>query len=216
MPRNVVAVLNREWLSLESSAVSTWSVHPELAGCGTPGDVLLRVAEDPDAALGRLIALFQEGDLRAGRVVLQAMLGKIVLMAAADPRCDQQDYLAEFWLTLAAYPLRRRPRRIAANLALDTRKAVWARGRVRAELPWEEEPPASSRELTGRRVIAAAGELGLIDAVSQETLRAVYCDGLPSRVAAEDLGTTSEMIRWRNSRSIRRLAGQARRLLAAA
>lgn len=216
MPKNPVALLNREWLSLQSADLTAWSQHPELSGCFTPDEVLLRVVADPDPVLGRLIALFHAGDRLAGRVVLQSMLGKLVLLAAADPRFDQQDYLAEFWLRLIAYPLGRRPRRIAANLALDTRKAVWASGRSPLIVATDQELPASPRELTAQRVIAAALELGLIDAASRETLQAVYCEGLPSRMAAQSLGTTSDLVRWRNSRSIRRLATHARELLAAA
>jgi len=82
------------------------------------------VRADPDAALLALLVLHRQGDAAAGRVVLQAMLGKLVRMAAPDPHATFGDFLGALWERIATYPIERRPRRVAANLALDTLKAL--------------------------------------------------------------------------------------------
>ena len=63
------------------------------------------------------------GDQLAGRVVLQAVIGRMVRMAQRDPRAGIDDYLAQLWCAISSYPLQRRPVRIAANLSMDTLKA---------------------------------------------------------------------------------------------
>lgn len=206
--------LNREWARLQSCpAPYDWVAEP-----ATLGEVLAGIAVDPDARLGDLLARRLAGDSLAGRVVLQAMLGKLVLFAAKDPWHDAADYVAECWVQLCHYPLARRPRRIAANLAMDTRKAVWAADDVPPpvldpQLIDERSQPAEPDPIA---VIRAATRLGLIDRPSGACLVAVYCLGLRSHEAAERLAISPELVRWRNARSIRRLAPHAAALAAAA
>jgi len=219
-----VSRLNREWAWLRGEPVPTsWAIgagrsSTDAKGAATLEAVLGMVAADPDAVLGSLLLLQAQGDEKAGRVVLQAMLGKLVLMARRDHSHSVGDYITECWLQLCQYPLARRPRRIAANLALDTRRAVWACSTKRPvsldplsfdELP---QPPATSTI----DVIRAATRLGLIDRSAGACLVAVYCLGLRSHEAAQQLAISPELVRWRNARSIRRLAPHAVALAAAA
>lgn len=205
--------LNAEWAYLQQTAVpSDWPQHP-----GTLGDVLAAVADDPDAVLADLLARHAAGDELAGRVVLQAMVGKLVLLAARDGAHQLGDYLAECWLRLGSYPLRRRPRRIAANLAMDTRRAVWAADAQTplvdpAQLPEQAWPTTPG--VTG--LVRAATRLGLLDRDSGACLYAVYELGLRSHEAAQHLRISPELVRWRNARSLRRLAPHAARLVAVA
>ena len=50
----------------------------------TFGDLLVTIRTDPDATLGVLLGLSLAGDARAGRVVLQTMLGKLVPRGTED------------------------------------------------------------------------------------------------------------------------------------
>ncbi|MCW3159261.1 hypothetical protein [Micropruina sonneratiae] len=202
--------LNAEWAQMQHRAVpADWPQHPR-----SLGEVLAGIADDPDAVLGGLLLRNAAGDRLAGRVVLQALLGKLVLLAARDPVHSLGDYLAECWLRLASYPLRRRPRRIAANLVLDTRRAVWSD--VAAPPPVDPARLESHGEPSGPGVaglLRAATRLGLLDREAGACLFAVYGLGLRSHEAAHHLRISADLVRWRNARSIRRLAPHARSLV---
>ncbi len=205
--------LNREWVLLQRQpAPPSWTDSP-----ATLGDVLAGIPLDPDRRLGELLTRNAAGEQVAGRVVLQAMLGKLVLFAAKDPWHNDADYVTECWLQLCKYPLGRRPRRIAANLAMDTRRAVWAAESSPLVLdPLLLEERARSVEPDTIDLIRTATRLGLIDRAAGACLVAVYCLGLRSHEAAEQLAISPELVRWRNARSIRKLAPHAAELAAAA
>jgi hypothetical protein len=142
--------------------------------------------------------------------VLQAMLGRIVLDAARDRIHGVDDYVGELWLVIACYPLARRPSRIAANLALDTRKRVWHRTPAVADgAPATSAVPAlhPSEELD--HVLRNARRQHVIDPATESVLRLVYSDGLRSEEAAGRLGVSSAVVRQRCHRGIRRLAVRA-------
>ncbi|MFT4225014.1 hypothetical protein [Micropruina sp.] len=208
----LVRSLNAEWESLAAMPVpAAWS----LAG-STLGELLHGIADDPDAALGELLRRHAAGDELAGRVVMQAMLGKLIRLAAQDARHCVGDYVAECWLRLAQYPLARRPNRIAANLALDTRLRVRAGDDRRpiADVALDEVgvPP----RLDVSRLVRAATRLGLIDREAGACLYAVYGLGLRSHEAAEPLRISAALVRSRNARAIRQLAPHAATLVAVA
>ena len=197
--------LNAEWAELTPTPVPpTWS----FAGAATTlGDLLASVRTAPDAVLGGLLAALASGDGRAGRVVVQAMLPKLVLMAAKDAAAGLDDYLAALWIRAATYPLERRPRRVAANLALDTLKAVKASQPRRATaLPGV---PLADALADATRVLDAGVRLGLINARTRHTLEVVYVGGRTSRDAAAALGTSPEAVRWRCSQGVRALRAAA-------
>ena len=208
-----IAALNREWSRLCTQAAPThWRVD-----AGTLAEVLAAIPERPDEVLGTLLRRRSQGDELAGRVVLQAMLGKLVLLAAHDPHHCAADYVTECWVQLCRYPLARRPRRIAANLALDTRRALWSVAAppllIDPAVLDELAPPAVTDTVA---MIRAATRLGLIDRPAGACLVAVYCLGLRSHEAAAKLAISPELVRWRNARSIRRLAPHAATLAAVA
>ena len=108
-----------------SGTVSRWADrHDVLAPCGSFDDVLSAARLDSDPILAALLTEVSIGDQLAGRVVLQALIGRMVRMAQRDPRAGIDDYLARLWCAINSYPLSRRPVRIAANLSMDTLKAV--------------------------------------------------------------------------------------------
>lgn len=247
----LVDALNAEWAVLaddpapagyNGAQVCRWStVQDGLAGCTTPAQVLTAVRAAADPALAALIAVHQRGHREsgartgpglAGRIVVQAMLGKLVTMARRDRRCGVEDYVGRLWERIADYPLGRRPQRVAANLALDTLKAVsrdrWAADRAahlvaaavdldRAALGRADVAPGgATADLTARRVLRRAQDLGLIDAATRRLLWSVYAEGLTSAAAADRHGLTPTTVRYRCSRAIRILARHSDRLSDAA
>jgi DNA-directed RNA polymerase specialized sigma24 family protein len=237
-PKGTLAALNVEWQSLNEqhrSLVGAWaSSHVELADCHELHDVLESVRRQPDPTLGRLLAMAAGSDPLAGRVVLQAMLGKLVRMARCDATAGLDEYVGALWVRIRTYPLTDRPRRIAANLALDTLKAVrqeraWLR---RAEVtPYPPEAFLDSLydaivrdpnkqdgadHLTAKRVLSVAAELGLLSQDARSVLTSVYADGLDGRAAAARHGKTPGAIRVQCSSAVRFLARHAVELAEAA
>ena len=236
---NLVDALNAEWIRLadEDDSVRRWVVaHPALTGCGNLHDVLARVRGNPDGIFMALLDECANGDDLAGRVVLQAMLGKIVTMAVRDRCAGVDDYVASMWSQIKTYPLRSRPQRIAANLALDTLKAVTAETRFMRGGEVTPYPPDTFLEamfdrywsqqaldhnsdvahLDARRVLSAAGRLGLIDAKAQALLTTVYADEVGGQAAAELHHKSRGAVRFQCSSAIRQLARHAALLADAA
>ena len=144
--RNVAAQLNDEWQRLRTSSgaaagLARWAARP---GWPTlPGGAGLdsldgivgyvqsseRTDQERDDVLLHLLAQCQAGDRLAGRVVLQVMLPKAIRLARSTARHPDwtgsydeagAEVLAALWVSIASYPLERRPGRVTANLALDT------------------------------------------------------------------------------------------------
>lgn len=230
--QRIVADLNREWESLraEWSEPSGWAErHSGLRSCSDLAEVLAEVGRDPDGVLGALLRESAAGSTLASRTVLQAMLGKVVLLARADPTTGIHPYLVAMWECIRTYPIERRPTHIPANLALDARKLArrdLSRGPV---APW---PPGTSfarlvdrqrlrdsvdhgrdvSVLTAGDVIQAALELELIDAAAGSLLGSVYQEGLSSQEAARRHAMSALMVRRRCSQAVRRLAGHSEEL----
>jgi DNA-directed RNA polymerase specialized sigma24 family protein len=201
-----LADLNAEWGVLVRSSdatVAAWAGRfsaldpaPDLAG------LLDAIRDRPDAAMAALLAIGREGEPLAWRVVLQAMLGTVVLACRRRPdRFDEA--VSELWLAIAEYPLERRPRSIATNLTWTLRRRLAEPALAPVALP--PVPQDASAEAT----LTTARRLRLIDADTHRTLWLVYVAGLTSARAAEELGTTPELVRYRCSRSLRRLARHA-------
>jgi DNA-directed RNA polymerase specialized sigma24 family protein len=227
----LIDALNAEWAYLvdnRSASVHRWSDrHRALRRCRDLTEVLKAVSADPDEAIFALLSEVVDGaDELAGRALLQSMLGKIVRMVACDPRASSDDYVAAMWCRIRTYPLATRPVRIAANLALDTLKTVRretagsCRGAGCVPMPPDGTfdricSHASAAQtlnhnrvagLTGKHLIKAAAELGLIDAGTQAVLQSVYIEGMSSRQAADRHCISAANVRFRCSRAVRRLA----------
>ena len=96
-----------------------------------------------------LIRLTQAGHQLAGRVVLQLMLPKLGRMTNRTSGTTSENAwsedrrhiaVAEFWDVVATYPVGRRTRRVAANLALETLHRLTAATRgPRPDLPVDQQ-----------------------------------------------------------------------------
>src|SRR6266540_6260469 len=138
----VVALLEREWDSLASRTLSgrlrLWSERePALADFPTAQELLCslrRLRGDHDAENAILAALLRQArtDPLAARVVLHALLPGLkglagrLLLEVAERQKLWSLLLARAWEEIRTYPLEQRPRRIAANLLLDTAHATLA------------------------------------------------------------------------------------------
>ena len=222
----IVADLNREWGSLRAGdEVDEWAVrHPVLHGCPDLPAVLARVATDPDEVLRALLIEARTGSMTAARVVLQAMLGKIVLMAKSDRVNGIDSYLLAMWECIRRYPVDRRPHHIAANLALDTRKLArreaagspsvvpWPPGPSFADVvdrQFERDHIDHNRDiavLTAGDVLKAAVELELIDADAGMLLNSVYAEGARPAEVAGQRHISPAAVRQRCSQAVRHLA----------
>ncbi|CAA9328067.1 MAG: hypothetical protein AVDCRST_MAG61-2733 [uncultured Friedmanniella sp.] len=234
-PYAIVDALNREWASLVDShagAVPAWGGKVDLADLES---VLAAARSGHDAVLRDLLSAVQAGNLLAGRTVLQALLGRLVRMARRDRTASVDEYVSALWCVLARYPLSSRPTRIAANLALDTLKAVhrdrqwmgrrpvaiWLAGedleQVLDQLPGRDSgDPAVLPEHSATDLIGAGRRLRLIDEPTSRLLHAVYVDGQSGVEAAARHGTTPGSLRVRCSRAVRRLSDHAGALAEAA
>lgn len=145
--------LIQEWVELHHSpsttrAVRRWvRLEPVLAGCRTPGEIVDRIDvaphEEKDQLLLALVRLAQDGNQLAGRTALQALLPKLSRIASRTSQSSTgtwaEDHrhitIAEFWQVLADYPVQRRPRRVAANLGLDTLHRICRAGKRPEPVP---------------------------------------------------------------------------------
>ena len=236
----VLNALDQEWSELvraHENAATIWADrYDALAACHSLDDVLAIARLNSDSVLGALLTEVSLGDRLSGRVVLQALVGRVVRMAQRDPRSSLDDYLAQLWCVINGYPLSRRPVRIAANLSMDTLQAVsrerrWMRGGVVALLPscdaledllepvrldgsrQDASPPV---DLEARGVLQASSLLGLIDESDAALLHGVYADGLSGAEAARRFHTSAGAVRVRCSKAVRRLAAHAVELADAA
>ncbi len=231
-PTGLRKALNAEWADLVAASTGMpkrWRLAcPALSECRSLEDVLCRIRERPDPVLYALLSLCRDGDLSAGRVVLQAMLGKLVRMAAVDPEAGLDDYVSALWLRIRTYPLVQRPARIAGNLALDTLKSVQHSRYVPHGIDVTPYPPSAfvdelwalmepgDDELAARRVIRTAAELGLINCETRDVLTSVYADGLSGAAAGTRHGKSPGAIRVQCHTAVRRLARHAHLLADAA
>jgi hypothetical protein len=236
----LVEALDREWCELvrcQQTAVRRWADrHDALAWCRSLDDILSLAKVKSDPVLAALLTELFLGDQLAARVVLQALIGRMVCMAQRDPRSSIEHYLAALWCVINSYPLSRRPVRIAANLSLETLKAVsnehrwlrrgdvvlWASSESLEELLQPAGPDGCSYDslppvdVEVRRTLEAGSLLSLIDDSEVALLHSVYGDGLSGDRAARRFHTSERTVRVRCSMAVRRLAEHAVELADAA
>jgi|GEM_PF-302198 len=201
--RAVAARLNQEWDELRwQPALWLWP-SPSL------DSVLHSVRLNPDQVLGELISACQSGYTQAGRVIVQALLPKLILMSRSYPYPGVDHLVPALWIRLTRYPLARRPTSIAANLVLDARKDVVAEVRP-APTP---AITAAGAELTARSVLATARLLKLATPESLAIMEHVYVDGLPNHQVADLHAISPAAVRRRCSDTMQHLRAN-RELLA--
>lgn len=196
--------LNTEWELLvgqHDPTLTAWACRqPALAEASGLQDLLVLIRRSPDPTLGALLRLGFEGESLARRVVMQALLGKLVLLSKGRPEWFDEAVSA-LWVAIAEYPLHRRPQAIVSNL-------LWT---LRRELrpPVSVLMPVAPAEQTAEETLHAAMTLRLINDETLRTLWLVYILGLSSDRAGAVLGISAETVRYRCSRDLRRLAGRA-------
>lgn len=207
MIHNLVDRLDMEWsrtCDVADPLCEVWAAEfSSLSSCYSPSQVLAAIPHDPDAVLGFLLRRHRRGESIAGRIVLQTMLGKLVRMSytgvAATVPDALDDLVTQMWCRIASYPVDRRPRHIAANLALDSFKAAHREWTVTSEVPLppgslhtalENKPALDEPDLTwtAEQLIEAAYALCLITETTRDILIAVYGE--------EGLSGASAGARW--------------------
>lgn len=141
----VLVQLDREWEQIADGlagrrAMRVWGEdEPLFAGLRTLRQVIERVnerghAERSDAILLVLLRHASTDDL-AARTVLQAMMPAVKNLTSKFSTCGAWSaeetaavVVAAMWERIRTYPVERRPLKVSANLALDTRQRVWRSG----------------------------------------------------------------------------------------
>lgn len=184
-----------------------------------------------DAMQAALVAQAQMGDANAAAtLIVQLRPGLISLIRWADRRPRELGSMAEaedevlgcFGETMMRHPLRRRPRRIAANLLLDTRQRIWRSGAARGRRSEpDHHPEVRLRPLEGwsaavadldhpetiaddldllAAVAAAIGGLGGSERSRRLTAEVAYRSWIldqATSVIAADTGLASDAVRAR-------------------
>lgn len=243
--RALLTTLNAEWEDLASGRfsgrlVARWArQHPVLAGYE---DLHAVVAvqwprRSGDDFMLALLDLAQTGHAVAARAVLQRMLPKAVKVAARSARDDALTVaVAALWERIVTYPIERRPTSVAANLAMDTMRAVFehaeaesGEGRsVTADLDQDDQGAPRIRErepeIVGRQpedhrapdaevyeVLAWGVEKRVITRDDAQLLLERHCIDASGRAATptevgRSRGMTAANVRQRCHRATRRLA----------
>lgn len=219
--------LDREWQALASSTLPArlraWALEePVLAAFASPTALIRflhtgRAGPQKDAVLRALLACSRVDPL-AARVVLQAVrpglkgLARRIFLDADDVEQLWQLLLASVWEQIRTYPLERRPRRIAANLLLDSMRATLnelaRERRRRAELPARPVVPdaAAATPMPDVETLLARGvAAGAISADEAELILRTRIDEEPLASAAREFGVSYNVLRVRLQRAERRL-----------
>jgi DNA-directed RNA polymerase specialized sigma24 family protein len=223
-------VLERDWQrelsspSLRSRFRAWREAEPALARFADPA-TLVRFLRGPaasaekDAVLCGLLARARSESL-AGRVVLEAMRPGLLRLAGrilVDAREREEMWsllLAVAWEEIRDYPLERRPRRVAANLLLDTlHRTVGELRRARAAQSGLGIDPTD-----GRAAASPQPDEGDVDALIDRAMRACAItqdeadivlgsriDGVALAALAESAGVSYNTMKLRRQRAERRL-----------
>ena len=195
-PCTIVTQLNEEWEEIR------WDYADWLTPATTLEDVLISVRFNPDRVLTELISACHTGHKQAGRIVVQALLPKLIVMSRTYPYPSVEHLASALWIRISTYPLDRRPASVAANLTLDTKKDVLAEQRTIAALPLMV---TNDEEVTADQVLEVARTLKLASETSLTIVEKVYVEELPRPQVARLLNMTDDALRRRCSDTVRRL-----------
>lgn len=226
MPTLPVDILDRDWMrELDSPALrrrfEAWrAAEPALTRFRDTRAVMhflrQRSSADKDAVLAALLARARLEPI-AGRVVLEAIVPGLKTLARrllADRRCERDEMwsalMASAWEHICTYPLERRPRKIAANLLLDSLHdtiAALRRSRLdptlTASLPCdlEDVPVGGGVEA----LIDAAVSAGAVSPYEAELILASRVDDVPLSTLASIEAVSFDTLKHRRQRAERRL-----------
>lgn len=202
-----------------------WCEHDEtLARFKRPSELLRFLRRRPttveeDAVLRALLLPAAE-DRNAGRLVLYALLPGLKSVArraltGADEREELwATLLACVWEQIASYPVARRPRRVAANLLLDTLRATLramaaARGSERVvafeSLERHAAPPMPDEERDVEVLLAEAVRAGAISREEAELVLTTRFEEVGLAEFAAARGEPYNRVKVRRQRAERRL-----------
>lgn len=226
MDRLPIDQLERDWQrELRSPALhrrfDAWK-HAEVALARFQDPpALLRFLRGPgagaekDAVLCALLARARS-EPTAGRVVLEAIspgLKKLAGRLLSDAREREELWSAVMacaWERICTYPVERRPRKVAANLLLDTLRgtlAALSAGRREPStqtFPAQLEAPAQC-ESDVDALLARAVVAGAVSRDEAELILLTRIDGASLRVLAADRGVSFDTLKHRRHRAERRL-----------
>jgi len=225
--QSLAASFNREWSLLATDPAVRVHVHtwptPEgqfeepaalLAATGRDGGLPV---ERADAVLAAVVARAGH-DALAARLALQRVVPGLVNVAARRTRsrpADRQslfdDLAGTAWLVIRAYPLERRPVKVAVNILRDTEYLTCVRpSRLRtvpvAPVPlWKADQEVDSHgRLLGptsceeAAEVLAAGRAAGVDVGDLDLLRSVFLSGSSTAEVARALGVTPRTVyNWR-------------------
>jgi DNA-directed RNA polymerase specialized sigma24 family protein len=227
MPTLPVDIFERDWQrelngpQLRSRFAAWREAEPALSSFQNPLAVLrfLRRAGSSARKDEVLCALLRRAHVEpvAGRVVLEAMLPGLKKLAGRlliDVRDREELWsvlLSCAWERIRTYPVQQRPRRVAANVLLDS-----MRGTLATLSSARRDPAALACKLPGELVAAPAQEgvdavldravtAGAVSRDEAELILATRTDDVSLRAFAEAEGTSFVMVRQRRSRAERRL-----------
>lgn len=141
----VLRQLDLEWERIADGVTGRRSVRrwgagePLFAGIQSLRQIVDRANErgHPDESDAMLLVLLRHAatDDLAARTVLQAMMPAVKNLTSKFSTCGAwcaeetaAVVVAAMWERIRSYPVDRRPRKVAANLTLDTRQRVWRTG----------------------------------------------------------------------------------------
>ena len=180
------------------TAAAAWADrHEALTRCRSLDEVLLAARLNSDPVLAALLSEVSAGDQLAGRWCCRH-LSVAWYGWRSGTRARVSTTISHIFGVIARYPLQRRPMRIAANLSMDTLKAVsrdhrwlgrggvtlWPSSESLEELleptgldgsPCDSTPPV---DVEVCRVLEVSNSLRLIDDYDAALLRSIYADGM--------------------------------------
>lgn len=249
----ILGELEAEWDQLGPSTppeLIVWRKDPgPLCAARDLEHALSIIWASPDAALTTLIGAAQAGDQLAGRVIIQAFLPRARRLVAKVGKSAPQlhaeaalNAIEALWELIATYPLDRRPRRIASNIALDLLKRIsndryrgrdlWSKDGANRPLLSIERPrshasgtveylpeldeaatmPSIDDELA--ELLQLATDTGVITTGQAELLHDCYATTRSSAEIAESLGIAQTALRHRTEAARRALTTHADELAA--
>jgi len=224
-----VDLLQRDWQrelhgpTLQARFLAWRGIEPALARFEGPAGVLRPLrrpasSAEKDAVLCALLRRARTEPL-AGRIVLQAILPGLMALAGrmlVDTREREELWSVLMlcaWEQIRAYPIERRPRKVAANLLLDCLRAT-----LKTLSDAREDPACGAEELprgelrsasvcavdvegTVKRAVAAR----MVSKEESELILATRIDGVSLEDLACSQGVSFDTLKHRRARAERRL-----------
>jgi DNA-directed RNA polymerase specialized sigma24 family protein len=230
MARAPIDLLASEWKLLAHSPrflarFQAWRAGESALTRFADPDAVVRFLHGPgsrsqkDSVLCALLAWAKEDPL-GGHIVLEALRPgfmnlSVRLSRGAREREELRAMLsAALWEGIRTYPLARRPRRVAANLLLDTmhrtlvelgRESAWRGSSAFTDMAVQERPGAGDVDGDVEALLGEAVHAQVLTAEEAELILCTRIDGAELSALADALGVSYNAVRVRRQRAERRL-----------